>query len=96
MQSNPAAQDGYRLSDSMLVADVGDESVILAVESSKYFSVKGAMRTLLEGLRDGMRLEEMVDAVCTRFDVSRADAERDVSDMIPRMLAAGVIVREPV
>ena len=77
-----------------MVADVGDESVILAMESSKYFGLKGAMRALIDNLRDGIGFEAMVDTLCAKFDVTRDAAASDLASVIPRLLAAGLIVHD--
>lgn len=84
----------FRLSESLVVADVGDESVILAMESSKYFGLKGAMRALIDNLRDGIGFEAMVDTLCAKFDVTRDAAASDLASVIPRLLAAGLIVHD--
>lgn len=85
----------YRLADNMLIADVDGESVVLAVESSRYFSVLGSMRGLLDGLRDGMTTEAMVSAMCAQFDVSREDAQSDIAAMLPQLIAAGLVTTGP-
>ena len=84
----------FRLSESLVVADVGDESVILAMESSKYFGLKGAMRALIGNLRDGIAFEAMVDTLCAKFDVTRDAAASDLASVIPRLLAADLIVHD--
>ena len=84
----------FRLSESLVVADVGDESVILAMESSKYFGLKGAMRALIDNLRDGIGFEAMVDTLCAKFDVTRDAAASDLASVIPRLLAADLIVHD--
>ncbi|MFL6862563.1 MAG: hypothetical protein ACJ8DZ_06140 [Allosphingosinicella sp.] len=52
------------------------------------------MGYLLEDLRDGICLDEMISRTCARFAVSTADAARDLEDMLPRLIEAGII--EPV
>jgi hypothetical protein len=84
----------YRLADGLLITDVADESVILAVDSEKYFSVKGAMRALLDDLRDGMTADAMASAMCDRFDVSREEAARDIASTLPKLVAAGLVVAD--
>lgn len=85
-------QGSFRLSEGLLIAEVREESVILAMESSKYFGLKGAMRALLDNLREGAEFGVMVDTLCARFDVSRDAATSDLAGVIPQLLAAGLIV----
>ena len=93
--SDEAFYEGsFRLSESLVVAEVGDESVILEMESSRYFGLKGAMRFLIGSLREGIGFEAMVDTLCARFDVTHDAAARDLAGVIPQLLAAGLIVHD--
>ena len=49
------------------------------------------MRHLLDDLRDGISLDEMVNKTCARFEVSAQVAERDLLDMISRLIEEGII-----
>lgn len=90
-----ALYDGsFRLSESLVIAEVGDESVILAMETSKYFGLKGAMRALIGNLRDGSGFEALLDTLCAKFDVTRDAAASDLASVIPQLLAAGLIVHD--
>lgn len=81
----------YRLSDGVLSVPVEDESILLAMESGKYFGVRGAMRHLLESLRDGLSLKAMVADTCARYRVAPEVARQDLEAILPRLMAAGII-----
>lgn len=83
----------YRLSEGVLSVPVEDESILLAMGSEKYFGVRGAMRHLLEGLRDGLSLEAMVADTCARYRVAPEVARQDLEDMLPKLIAAGIVER---
>lgn len=83
----------YRLSENLLSVPVEDESIVLAMGSEKYFGVRGAMRHLLEGLRDGLTLEKMVADTCDRYQVTPEVARQDLEAMLPKMIAAGIVER---
>jgi hypothetical protein len=86
-----ADQESYRLAEGVLSVDVEDENFLLSINSGKYFGVKGAMRHLLEGLRDGLSFAEMVALVCERYDVGREDAADDLRQVLGRLVAAGIV-----
>jgi hypothetical protein len=86
-------EESYRLSEGVLSVPVEDESILLAMGSEKYFGVRGAMRHLLEGLRDGLSLEAMVAETCTRYRVAPEVARRDVEAILPKLIAAGIVER---
>lgn len=84
----------YRLSDDVLSVPVEDESVVLSMASEKYFGVRGAMRHLLEGLRDGLSLDAMVADTCERYGVAPEVARQDIEEMLPKLIAAGIVERD--
>jgi hypothetical protein len=77
----------------VLSVPVEDESILLAMGSEKYFGVRGAMRHLLEGLREGLSLDAMVADTCTRYQVSSEVARRDLEAVLPKLIAAGIVER---
>jgi len=83
----------YRLSEDVLSVPVEDESILLAMGSEKYFGVRGAMRHLLEGLREGLSLEAMVAETCTRYGVPPEVARQDLEAILPKLIAAGIVER---
>jgi len=83
----------YRLSDNVLSVPVEDESILLAMGSEKYFGVRGAMRHLLEGLRDGLSLEAMIADTCARYRVDPEVARQDLEAILPKLIAAGIVER---
>jgi hypothetical protein len=88
-----SCEDIYRLSDGVLSVPVEDESILLAMGSEKYFGVRGAMRHLLEGLRDGLSLEAMIAETCVRYRVAPEVARKDLEAMLPKLIAAGIVER---
>jgi hypothetical protein len=88
-----SCEEIYRLSEGVLSVPVEDESILLAMGSEKYFGVRGAMRHLLEGLRDGLSLEAMVADTCTRYRVAPEVARQDLEAMLPKLIAAGIVIR---
>lgn len=82
----------YRLAEGVLSVPVEDEAILLSIGTGKYYGVKGAARHLLEDLREGLAFDEMVARTCARFVVSPADAARDLEDMLPRLVDAGILI----
>lgn len=88
-----SCEEIYRLSEGVLSVPVEDESILLAMGSEKYFGVRGAMRHLLEGLREGLSLEAMVAETSTRYRVSPEVARQDLETVLPKLIAAGIVER---
>jgi hypothetical protein len=81
----------YRLAEGVLSVPVEEEAILLSIGTGKYYGVKGAMRHLLEDLREGIRFDEMVERTCARYDVVPAEASRDLEQILPRLIAARII-----
>ncbi len=90
---NIGCEEIYRLSDGALSVPVEDETVVLAMGSEKYFGLRGAMRHLLDGLRDGLSLEAMVADTCARYRVAPDVARKDIEAVLPKLIAAGIVER---
>jgi hypothetical protein len=88
-----SCEEIYRLSEGVLSVPVEDESILLEMGSEKYFGVRGAMRHLLEGLRDGLSLEAMVADTCARYRVAPEVARQDLEAVLPKLIAAGIVER---
>ena len=82
----------YQLAPGVVYTDIADESVIMSVDSSRYFSVKGAARVLLGALADRLETARMVELLCVRFAVSPEDAQRDLDAILPRLVSTGIVV----
>jgi hypothetical protein len=88
-----SGEDFYRLSEGVLSVPVEDESVVLAMGSEKYFGVRGAMRHLLEGLREGRSLDSMIADTCARYQVPPEVARQDLEAMLPKLIEARIVER---
>lgn len=88
-----SCEEIYRLSEGVLSVPVEDESILLAMGSEKYFGVRGAMRHLLEGLRDGLTLEAMIADTCTRYRVAPEIARQDLEAVLSKLIDAGIVIR---
>ncbi len=84
-------QGTYRLADDVLAVDIAGENVLMDYGSGKYFGLRGAARLLVEPLREGMNLHQMVQFVSDRCNVSANIAEEDLRGVLPKLLSAGLI-----
>ena len=81
----------YRIADGALCVPVDDEAIILSISLGKYFGIRGAMRHLLEELRDGLSFDEMVARTCARYRVGRGRAAEDLQRIVPHLINAGIL-----
>lgn len=61
---------------------VGDDVVILDLESSTYFAVAGCGTLIVECLAGGATEESLVDSVTSNYEVDPATARADVARFV--------------
>lgn len=84
-------EETYHLSHDVLAIETNGENVLMDYGSGKYFGLRGAAQILIEPLRDGMTFKAMVNAVSRHYGISSADAEKDLSTILPKLLNAGLL-----
>ena len=68
-----------------------EETVVLDLQGSRYFSINDTGTLLWPLLAEGATRAQLVDAVTGRWDVSGADAGRDVDAFCAELEAAGLL-----
>ena len=71
---------------------VGEETVILDLESGKYFSLNSVGGRVWELIQSGKSLKQICDVLIEQYDASREVLERDVlalaSDLVEKKLVS--------
>jgi hypothetical protein len=70
---------------------VGDETVLLNMESGVYYGLNSTGTRLWEVLRDKKNLRAALDELVTEYDVQPQDLQRDVLRLIRELEAKGLI-----
>lgn len=77
--------------ETVACSDVGDETVVLDLSSSTYFTVKGSGTFLLKQLADGTTAESMTQYLIDNYDVDYATARGDVDTFIEQLTASNLL-----
>ena len=80
-----------RLAPDVLSVEAEGETVMLSYSEGKYFGVRGAIRQLLDELREGATFAELVAAMTAKFGISEGEARDDLNGILSRMQGAGVV-----
>ena len=87
------AQPGYRLSSPSVIHEtMGDEVVVINLDSGRYYSLEGAGAALWEALVAGASREAIADAIAARYAGERAEIDRAVTAVADELEAEGLIV----
>jgi hypothetical protein len=86
-------EPGTRLSvpAHVISRSVGDEAVLLDLQSGLYFGVDPVGRRIWELAAGGSSLGEIVEAILAEFDVERPAAEADVLAFVSLLVERGLL-----
>jgi hypothetical protein len=71
---------------------IGNETIVLSLPDSRYFSVTGIGSRVFELLGEDRTLDELVEAVVGEYEVDEATARRDVETFVGRLREARLLV----
>lgn len=82
---------GVQVPERVLMRRVGEEHVLLNLESETYYGLNPVGSRLIEMAENGATLEEIIDRLFAEFEVGREQLEIDVRHIAADLLAAGLI-----
>ena len=74
-----------------LSVDISDESVVLNMKNETYYGVQGVGTQIWHMMQKPTRVAELRDAILEEFDVEPARCERDLMELLAKLLAEGLI-----
>jgi hypothetical protein len=76
---------------SQVSTNIKDETVLLQLDSGKYFSLNRVGTVIWEQLKAPISVSELVDAVLDRFEVEREQCDADTRRLIAALVEAGFV-----
>ena len=73
-------------SESAMARRVGDELVILHVNSSRYFGLNDVGAFIWDRLEHDTTRTDLIDAVVAEYDVDRQQASLDIDDLVQQLV----------
>ncbi len=89
-----ALNDHLRIPEEVLTSKVGDETVLLNLQTGMYYSLDPVGTRFIELLQRTSRLDEVHRALLEVFDVSTAKLETDLLKLSQDMLTRGLLVKD--
>jgi Coenzyme PQQ synthesis protein D (PqqD) len=75
-----------------MVQEVDGQTVLLDIQSGQYFSLNRVGRTVWD-LCDGTRsVSDIIEAVCTEYDVPKETASQDADALLESLAGEGLVV----
>jgi hypothetical protein len=84
----------YSLSKEYVWKEVGDQVVVLHIETGRYYSLNHPGSLIWKGLMEGLSLDRIIERVCFVFDVDKPTAKKDTEEMIRDFLTKEVIIND--
>jgi Coenzyme PQQ synthesis protein D (PqqD) len=91
---SPAAGPRVRLSADALSQEVGDGLFILHMQQQHYYSLDAVGSRVWTLLREHGDVARTVEQILSEYDVDPDTARADVSNLVNRLAAQGLIVLE--
>lgn len=91
-----AARSVFRRSPDVVSRRVGVESVLVPIRHNvgnlDYVYTLSAVAASVWALLDGTRgLDEIVDAICSEYEIERETAQSDVTELLADLAGAGLV-----
>ena len=71
---------------------VGDETVLLDLESGMYFGLDGVGKRIWESVAEGNDLGQVVAVIVAEFEVNEEQAQADVIEFASDLVTRGLLV----
>lgn len=89
----PQPTDRFQTNITEVAAKVMDgEAVMINLSDGSYYSMDGVGGTLWELISGGLSVQEVVNELTARFDVTEAIAQRDVEQVIDDLLREKLVL----
>ncbi len=86
--------DHLKIPEQVLTSKVGDETVLLNLQTGMYYSLDPVGTRFLELLQKSGRLDEAHHALLEQFDVPTSKLEADLLKLSQDMLTRGLLVKD--
>ena len=75
-----------------LTADVRDEAVVMAVQTSQYVALNTVGKDIWQRAASPSRVEDICASLAAEYDAPRAEIDADVLEFVQKMVDAGTLV----
>ena len=81
----------YVQNKQVIQSAIGDEVVMLDMESGFYFGLNTIASAIWQHLKEPIGWTELIDRLTESYEVDREICEKDTRELIDRMLEKGII-----
>lgn len=82
----------FRIPDTVIAQTIAGETVILDIDAGLYFGLDPIGARIWQLMAEGAPLNAVADQMMMEYEVSREQLERDVDDLITKLLENSLVV----
>ena len=82
-----------RIPPQVMSREVGDETVLLDLESGMYFGLDGVGKLIWESVSEGQSLAQVAEAIVADYDVDAEQAQSDVLEFAAELVERGLLAQ---
>jgi hypothetical protein len=85
--------DRVRVPDDVLISNLQEESVILNLDSERYYGLDNVGTRFLSILNASESIEAAYEVLCDEYDVDAQSLRQDLLALIENLLQQGILIR---
>lgn len=92
MAHSQAVLNGVTLSQNVVARAVGDETVLLALDSGIYFTLNPVGTLVWRGLENAESIDQIVDRIVSEYDAPAARVKPDIIELLGELTRRGLVL----
>ena len=86
--------DRVKIPDGVLISDLQEESVILNLDSERYYGLDSIGTRMLSVLTSSDSIEAAYQTLAQEYDVDRQVLKKDLLELVDNLIAQGLLIRD--
>ena len=86
--------DRVKVPDDVLISNLQEESVILNLDSERYYGLDSVGARMLSVLTTSNSIEAAYERLTAEYDVDREVLRKDLLELVENLIAQGLLIRD--
>lgn len=86
--------DRVKVPDDVLISNLQEESVILNLDSERYYGLDSVGTRILSVLTTSDSIEAAYETLVQEYEVDREELKQDLLELVENLIAQGILIRD--
>ena len=86
--------DRVKVPDDVLISNLQEESVILNLDSERYYGLDSVGTRILSVLTTSDSIEAAYETLVQEYEVDREELKKDLLELVENLIAQGILIRD--